>query len=83
MRGWIGEGETVGILFGPERTGLTNDDMVHADTALSIPLNPQFSSLNIAQAVLLVAYEWAAAGEARRPSACPSTRRGRRPRTSC
>ena len=63
MRGWIGEGEKVGILFGPERTGLTNDDMVHADTALSIPLNPQFSSLNIAQAVLLVAYEWAAASE--------------------
>jgi tRNA/rRNA methyltransferase len=63
MRGWIGQAEKVGILFGPERTGLTNDDMVHADTALSIPLNPQFSSLNIAQAVLLVAYEWAAAGE--------------------
>jgi tRNA/rRNA methyltransferase len=63
MRGWIDEGEKVGILFGPERTGLTNDDMVHADTALSIPLNPQFSSLNIAQAVLLVAYEWAAAGD--------------------
>ncbi len=64
MRGWISQAEKVGILFGPERTGLTNDDMVHADTALSIPLNPQFSSLNIAQAVLLVAYEWAAAGEA-------------------
>jgi tRNA/rRNA methyltransferase len=63
VRGWIGAGERVGILFGPERTGLENDDMVHADTALSIPLNPQFSSLNIAQAVLLVAYEWAAAGE--------------------
>src|SRR6266481_8751642 len=65
MRGWIGQTEKVGILFGPERTGLTNDDMVYADTALSIPLNPQFSSLNIAQAVLLVAYEWAAAGEGR------------------
>ena len=64
MRGWISQAEKVGVLFGPERTGLTNDDMVHADTALSIPLNPQFSSLNIAQAVLLVAYEWAAAGEA-------------------
>jgi len=63
IRGWIAGGEKVGILFGPERTGLTNDDMVQADTALSIPLNPQFSSLNIAQAVLLVAYEWAAAGE--------------------
>ncbi len=63
MRGWIGQGEKVGILFGPERTGLENDDMVHADTVLSIPLNPQFSSLNVAQAVLLVAYEWAAAAD--------------------
>jgi tRNA/rRNA methyltransferase len=63
MQTWIGRGERVGILFGPERTGLTNDDMVQADTALSIPLNPQFSSLNVAQAVLLVAYEWAVIDE--------------------
>ena len=63
MRGWIGEGQGVGVLFGPERTGLVNEDMVQADTALSIPLNPQFSSLNIAQAVLLVSYEWATAGD--------------------
>ncbi len=63
IRSWTAEGDKVGILFGPERTGLTNDDMVQADTALSIPLNPQFSSLNIAQAVLLVTYEWAMAGE--------------------
>ena len=63
MRSWTAKGDKVGILFGPERTGLTNDDMVQADTALSIPLNPQFSSLNIAQAVLLVSYEWAMAGE--------------------
>jgi tRNA/rRNA methyltransferase len=63
MRDWAAEGDKVGILFGPERTGLTNDDMVQADTALSIPVNPQFSSLNIAQAVLLVSYEWAVAGE--------------------
>ena len=63
MRAWIDRGDKVGILFGPERTGLTNDDMVQADTALSIPLNPQFSSLNVAQAVLLVAYEWIASGE--------------------
>lgn len=63
IHGWTGQGEQVGILFGPERTGLTNEDMVHADTALSIPLNPQFSSLNIAQAVLLVAYEWAASAD--------------------
>jgi tRNA/rRNA methyltransferase len=63
MHGWVEQGDRVGILFGPERAGLTNDDMVHADTALSIPVNPQFSSLNIAQAVLLVAYEWATAIE--------------------
>ena len=50
------------VLFGPERTGLQNDDLVHADTVLSIPLNPHFSSLNMAQAVLLVAYEWSQAG---------------------
>ena len=68
MRGWIGQGEGVGILFGPERTGLENDDMVHADTALSIPLNPQFSSLNMAQAVLLVAYEWTTAGDMTPPA---------------
>src|SRR5258708_4547365 len=64
MRGWVAEGKAVGILFGPERTGLENEDIVQADTALSIPLNPQFSSLNVAQAVLLVAYEWAASGDA-------------------
>jgi tRNA/rRNA methyltransferase len=63
MRGWIAAGERVGILFGPERTGLENDDIVHADTALSIPLNPQFSSLNVAQAVLLVSYEWIASAD--------------------
>lgn len=67
MRRWVGEGLGVGILFGPERTGLENDDIVHADTALTIPLNPQFSSLNVAQAVLLVAYEWSASGDTTPP----------------
>jgi tRNA/rRNA methyltransferase len=63
MRDWIAEGLKVGILFGPERTGLLNEDAVQADLALTIPLNPQFSSLNIAQAVLVVAYEWLASGD--------------------
>jgi tRNA/rRNA methyltransferase len=63
IRGWIAAGERAGILFGPERTGLENDDIVQADTALSIPLNPQFSSLNVAQAVLLVSYEWIASAD--------------------
>lgn len=54
-----------GILFGPERSGLGNDDMVLADAIIEVPLNPAFASLNLAQAVLIVCYEWcAAAGEA-------------------
>ena len=52
-------GERVGILFGPERTGLANDELVLADArAAACPVNPAFFSLNLAQAVLLVAYEW-------------------------
>jgi tRNA/rRNA methyltransferase len=58
LRQWCAAGERCGVLFGPERTGLQNDDLVHADTVLTIPLNPHFTSLNIAQTVLLVAYEW-------------------------
>lgn len=51
-------GVKTGILFGPERTGLTNDDVTLADTIIEVPLNPSFKSLNLSQAVLLVAYEW-------------------------
>jgi tRNA/rRNA methyltransferase len=47
-----------GVLFGPERTGLEAEDVVHASRILTIPLNPEFRSLNLAQAVLLVAYSW-------------------------
>ena len=48
----------MGILFGPERAGLTNNDLLHADTLIAVPLNPQYASLNLAQAVLIVGYEW-------------------------
>ncbi len=64
MRRFVAAGEGCGILFGPERAGLINDHVSLADTVLSVPLNPAFSSLNLAQAVLLVGYEWFAAGEA-------------------
>ena len=47
-----------GILFGPERAGLDNDDMAQADTLVRYPLNPGFMSLNLAQAVMVMAYEW-------------------------
>lgn len=46
------------ILFGPERSGLETDDVALARTILTVPINPEFSSLNLAQAVILVAYEW-------------------------
>lgn len=48
----------VGILFGRERFGLDNEDVGLANSILEIPLNPEYCSLNLAQAVLLVAYEW-------------------------
>jgi TrmH family RNA methyltransferase len=52
-----------GILFGPERAGLDNDDMAEADTLVRIPLNPGFMSLNLAQAAMVMAYEWWTAAE--------------------
>ncbi len=56
-------GERSGVLFGRERIGLTNEEVVLADAILTVPLNPEFRSLNLAQAVLLVAYEWFQAGD--------------------
>lgn len=57
-RGGLDEGASDGILFGKEAKGLHNDDVALADAIISIPLNPAFSSLNLAMAVLLVGYEW-------------------------
>ena len=51
-------GNNIGFLFGSERSGLINDDIAFADYVINVPLNPEFSSLNLAQAVLLVGYEW-------------------------
>jgi tRNA/rRNA methyltransferase len=49
---------TVGILFGRERYGLQNEEVALADRIITFPVNPAFASLNLAQAVLLVGYEW-------------------------
>lgn len=46
------------VLFGPERSGLETEDVALARTILTVPINPEFGSLNLAQAVILVAYEW-------------------------
>ena len=53
-----GRGLRCGVLFGPERAGLDNDDMAQADTLVRFPLNPAFMSLNLSQAVMVMAYEW-------------------------
>lgn len=51
-------GQRVGLLFGPERSGLGNADVQLAQTIVTVPANPEFSSLNLAQCVLLLSYEW-------------------------
>ncbi len=54
----IAQGERVAVLFGPERAGLENDDITRANAIISVPVNPEYGSLNLAQCVLLVGYEW-------------------------
>ena len=51
-------GEKCGLMFGPERTGLRNEDVCLADAIINVPLNPEHCSLNLSQAVLLVGYEF-------------------------
>ena len=51
-------GESVGVMFGRERNGLENDEVALADQIITLPVNPAFASLNLAQAVVIVAYEW-------------------------
>jgi len=56
-RARMAAGQKVAVLFGPERTGLENDDIARANAIITVPVNPVFFSLNLAQAVLLMAYE--------------------------
>jgi tRNA/rRNA methyltransferase len=55
-------GEKTGIMFGRERFGLYNDEVALADEIVTFPVNPEFASLNIAQAALLMSYEWMKSG---------------------
>ena len=59
FRQWQKQGQRAGILFGPEKAGLVNEDVVLADHILTYPINPAFQSLNLAQAVGVFAYIWA------------------------
>jgi tRNA/rRNA methyltransferase len=67
LREICGRDLRAGVLFGPERAGLDNDDMAQADALVRYPLNPGFMSLNLAQAVMVLAYEWWMASEQARP----------------
>lgn len=62
----IAAGGKVAVMFGPERAGMENDDIARANAIISVPVNPDFPSLNLAQCVLLLGYEW-------RRSAVPAT----------
>jgi len=54
----VSAGENVAIIFGRERIGLENHEVALADRIVTLPVNPAFASLNLAQAVVIVAYEW-------------------------
>ncbi|MBT6960485.1 MAG: RNA methyltransferase, partial [Rhodospirillaceae bacterium] len=64
-------GTKIGILFGREKSGLKNHDIGLADVIIEAPLNPAYSSLNLAQAVLIVAYEWYQASQASEAETIP------------
>ncbi|MEO0944829.1 MAG: RNA methyltransferase [Pseudomonadota bacterium] len=64
----IAAGQKVAVMFGPERAGLENDDIARANAIISVPVNPEFPSLNLAQCVLLVGYEWRRATAETTPS---------------
>lgn len=67
LRARVADGQKIGLIFGPERTGLTHEDMTCANEVICIPSNPEFSSLNLAQAVLVLGYEWFQAADSPAP----------------
>ena len=78
----VAAGETVALVFGRERNGLENHEVALADRIVTLPVNPAFASLNLAQAVVIVGYEWfKLQAAASCPSPCRKNRR-RRPSSS-
>jgi tRNA/rRNA methyltransferase len=78
-RAAMAAGTRVGVLFGRERIGLTNDEVAIADEVLTFPVDPAFPSLNLAQAVLLVSYEWRRSGLAGEAAGLPFGEEGEPP----
>lgn len=64
-----GSSERSAILFGPERSGLETEDVALANAIVTVPINPEFGSLNLAQAVILLAYEWSKSSALAQPTA--------------
>jgi len=62
------KGGRAAILFGPERSGLESEDVALANSIVTVPINPNFGSLNLAQAVILLAYEWSKGTELAQPT---------------
>ena len=61
--------ERSAILFGPERSGLETEEVALANAIVTVPINPEFASLNLAQAVILLAYEWSKHSALAQPTA--------------
>ncbi len=81
MREGARRGARLGLLFGPEKAGLKNEELVLADAIVQIPLNPAFASLNLAQAVLIMAYEWRLSAPAPEEAPPPEPAGSARPAT--
>jgi tRNA/rRNA methyltransferase len=64
-----GSGQRAAILFGPERSGLETEEVALAQAIVTVPINPEFASLNLAQAVILLAYEWSKRSDLAQPPA--------------
>jgi tRNA/rRNA methyltransferase len=62
-------GQRAAILFGPERSGLETEEVALAQAIVTVPINPEFASLNLAQAVILLAYEWSKRSDLAQPPA--------------
>ena len=69
-------GEKCAVMFGPERTGLENEDMALANAVVTIPVAPEYTSLNIGQAVVVMAYEWFMGAPAEGGEGLPAAPRG-------
>ncbi len=78
----VAAGENVAIVFGRERNGLENHEVARADRILTLPVNPAFASLNLAQAVVIVGYEWFKQAAAANCRSLARRNRRRRPSSS-